>query len=554
MRAHRWPIVGLVALALAVLWPLPLGQRALGHPGSDLADHLWGAWWWGGALLSGHLPLHTTISHLPAGQPFWYVDPVGAALALLLRPFGFSAAWDLVLFVEVLGAGLALYALAWRRLRSVPAAFLAGALGVSAPYLLGLLHSGLTEYLGIFFPVLVLGAGLEAAEGRRWAWLAAGLGVALSTLQAFYYGAFACLLLAALVVGPEPGRRVLRLLPAFALGLVLSAPLLWLAGGTLFGVSGAVDASSAPGWQQVQLPATDLTLYLRPGKHYFPDTPALGNPGILHVHYLGWVALLLAAWGFARHPGLRTHRWAALLFLVLALGPAIAWNGRPVMLGDMPAPLPLAFLYRVPHSVWRLVHHPYRLTAFLVPLLALGAAAAVARGPRWLLWAALPLALAENLLLSPAVWPLPLTDTRAPAVYAELPGPGGVLDWPPDATTWNRRYELWQVQYRRPIPYGVNVFLRDPILQDPLVAALVDALEDPARRVRNRDVPGDVAFPPPHHGATTGLGAFGLRFLVLHCAALSERENRATRATLAARLGPSILRTEGEEVWEIPGR
>jgi len=551
MRAHRLPLLGLLALTLLVFWPWPFTPGALGHSGSDLADHLWGAWWWGGVLLSGQVPLTTTVSHLPAGQPFWYVDPVGAAVALVFRPLGFPAAWNLALFVEVLGAALALYALAWRRFRSVPAAFLAGALGLSSPYLLGLLHSGLSEYLGLFFPVLALGAGLEAAEGRRWAWAIAGLGVALCTLQAFYYGAFACLLLAALTVGPDPWRRARHLWPAIALGLCLSAPLLWAAGGTLFGVSGAVDAGSAPGWQQVQLPATDLTLFLRPGKHYFPDTPALGNPGILHVHYLGWVALLLAAWGFVRQPGLVPHRGAALLFLVLALGPAIAWNGRPVMLGELPAPLPLAFLYRVPHSVFALVHHPYRLTGFLVPLLALGAAAAVVRGPRWLPWVALPLALGEHLLLSPAVWPMPVTDARAPAVYQELPEPGGVIDWPPDATTWNRRYELWQVQHGRPIPYGVNVFLRDPILRDPLVAALLADLDDPARRVRNRDVPGNADFPAPLPGAGR-LGEFGLRFLVLHPAALSAREAVATRATLQERLGPAVLRTEGEEVWEIP--
>lgn len=548
MRRHGPALLLLAALAVLVLWPLPLAGGALGHPGSDLADHYWGAWWWGGEILAGRIPLATTISHLPAGQPFWYVDPVGAALALLFRPFGFPAAFDLALCAEVLLGGVALYGLAWRRFGSVPGAALAGAIGISAPFALGLLHSGLTEYLGLFFPALLVGAGLEAAEGRSRAWLVAGLAVGLCTLQAFYYGAFACLLLACLALGPGAGRRLRGLGPALGLGLLSSLPLLWLAGATLFGVEGAVDARTAPGWQQVQLPATDLTLFLRPGRHYFPDTPALGNPGILHVHYLGWVASLLCVAGFARHAGLAAHRRAALLFLALALGPAIAWNGHPVMIGDMPAPLPLALLYRVPHSPLQYVHHPYRLTAFLVPLLALGAAAAASRGPRWLAWAALPLLLAEHLFLSPAVWPLPQTDVRPPAVYAALPGPGGVLDWPPDASTWNRRYEAWQVAHGRSIPYGVNVFLRDPVLADPLVADLLAVLEDPVRRVRNRDVPGDARFPPPEATGRTALPEHGLRYLVLHPEALGGGEERATRAVLDRWLGPPIL----DEVWALP--
>jgi hypothetical protein len=315
---------------------------------------------------------------------------------------------------------------------------------------------------------------------------------------------------------------------------------------------GAVDAATAPGWQQPVLPATDISLFFVPGRRVFPDTPALGNPGILHVHYLGWVALTLAVLGWLREPALRPQRWAVLLFGVLALGPALAWWGRPVMLGDGPLPLPLALLYRLPFSPWSFVHHPYRLAAFLVPLLAVGAAGAATLLPRWSVAVAAPLVLLEGLLLSPVPWPLPRTPAEAPAVYEALPIGGGVFDWPPDSTTWNRRYQLWQAQHGRPVPYGVNVFLREPLMRDPLVAELLDALDDPRARVRNRDVHRPVDFPASNPAGWTQLADIGLRWFVLHPEAMGERELRATRAVLVEWLGESELTIDGAEAWRLP--
>lgn len=552
MRGHRTQLLILLGIALLVLWPLPLGQGILGHPLSDMPDHYQGSWWWGAEINAWRLPLVTTTTHLPAGQELWYVDPVGAAIAVILRPLGFPWAYNLTLLVELMLAGVMLYRLTWRRFEQRGAALLAAVIGMSAPFLLGLVHSGLTEYLGLFFPVLLLGDLLLVLEGRKRAWLFAAIGVALCAAQALYFAAFAVLLMLCLLVGPDSKQRAWRLLPAVGLGLVFCLPLAWHVLSGVLGDGGAVDASSAPGWQQPTLPATDISLFFRPGDHYFPDTPALGNPGILHVHYLGWVALLLAVVGFVRHPALRPHRWGVLVFGVFALGPALAWWGAPVMLGDAPMSLPLAVLYRLPFSPWSLVHHPYRLTAFLVPLLAMGAAAAVSQLPRWAALVAMPLVLAENLLVSPAVWPLPVTDAALPAVYEQLPGPGGVFDWPPDATTQNRRYQIWQVQHERPIPYGVNVFLREPLMRDPLVAELLGVLEDPGARVRNRDVPYPPNFPQPVGGGWSSLGAVNLRFLVLHPHAMGSRELGATREVLQAWLGEPVLKYDEAEVWAIP--
>jgi hypothetical protein len=554
VRRHL-PCLLLVAVAAGfAIWPAPLLRAPVGHPLSDLADHYWGTWWWGGEVLAGHLPLHTTLTHLPAGQPLWYVDPVGAAIGLLLRPLGFPAAFDGVLLVQVLATGAALYLAAWRLLRHRGAAVVAGVAGVGSPYLIGLVHSGLVEYVGLAAPVLFVLLALEALERPRPAWLGVGAALAVCTVQAFYYGAFAALLGTCLVVGARPVERLRSLGPGLVVGLVLSAPFLWVAGATVFSGQGAITTATAPGWQQAALPAVDLSLFLTPGHRVFPDTPALGNPGILHVHYLGWVLVVLGIAGLWRHPRLRPHRWAFLAFGVLALGPVLAWDGRPVTVGGVVVPLPLAALYRIPHSPFALLHHPYRFAAFLVPILALGAAASVAGLGRL---AALPVAaaiLAEGLIASPVPWPLPTTDPRPPAIYAALPGPGGVFDWPPDASRANRSYLLWQVSHARPIPYGVNAFLSEALEEDPLVADLLATLSDPAARVRNRDVSGDARFPPPRSDGVTHLASMDLLWVVLHPDRLSDAEVVAAQAVLTRWLGPPSLALDGLSAWSVSAR
>lgn len=539
MKRHVGPVLAVVAAVAVALWPLPLGSRALGHPLSDLADHYQGAWWWGGQILAGRLPLHSDITQVPVGTDLWYVDPVGAALALLFRPLGFPAAWNLALYVSILAASLAAYGMATRRFGSRGAGLVAAVAVGPSPFVLGLVHSGLSEYLGLLFPVLFLALLLDALDGRRnplWA----GLALAGCTLQAFYFGAFAVLLALALLVGEDVVRRLKVVGLAVGTGLVLSSPLLWLALRSM--ETGVVGEESAPGWKQPVLPATDLSLFLRPGNHYFPDTPALGNPGILHVHYLGWILVGLAVWGFWRHPELRRHRWAWVAWMVASLGPAAAWMGHPV------SDLPLAFLYRIPHSPWSYVHHPYRLAAFTLPFLAVGAGAAVAGWRRLAPLAALGILL-ETLLLSSAPWPLATTDMAPPEVMDRIPGPGGVLDWPPDGTTANRSYTAWQVEHGRPIPYGLNTFLPDPLLGDPLVSDLLLALDDLGARTRNRDVPREVRVrkvpPGPSH-----LAGWGLRWIVLHRDRLSEGEARRTESLLEERLGEPVIREGSVAVWD----
>ncbi len=554
-----------LGIVVAVTWPLPVAMvrgEVVGHPTGDLADHVQGAWWFAGELLGGRWPDTTTVTHFPASLRLWFVDPVGALLAAPLWAAGAAVAWNMALIGQVLLTAVAAF-LAGRDLSGRRAGGLATAAVVAgSPYLLGLLHSGLSEGVGLA-PLVGAAWALLRATGRDprgrpappWMPVVAGACIAASGLQSAYYGAFSGLLALSCLPGDGWKARVLPVVQSLAVGAVLSLPVLWLLTDSLGAADSAVSAANAPGWVQGALPATDALMFGMPGAYYFPDTPALGNPGILHVVYLGWAAAALAVLGMRRPPaGIQARALLVPLVVMglLALGPVLAVGRRVVGVGGLPVPLPLALLY-VPGSPFRLVHHPYRLVAALLPLLGIAAALGTRALPRAARWSVPAVILAEALLVSPAQWPLATATATAPDLYAALP-PGPVLDWPPDATRANRSYQLQQPDHGRAVPYGVNVFVLDALRGDPLVEDLLRALDDIGGRARNRDVPGAPLPPVPRRPGTTGLEGLGFRAVVLHGDALDEAERARAEAVLERHLGQSSAEEGSLEAWVVPPR
>lgn len=560
LRRHGPSALLLLVVVGVALWPLPAallgGADAIGHAVGDLADHYWGTWWFGRELLSGAWPGRTDLVQFPGEVRLWYVDPLGGLLGLLLRPLGFPNTWNALVLLQVWLGALAAYAVGTWASGSRSAGLVAGAYAASSPYLLGLAHSGLSEYLGIFFPVLFTGAlvstmGLDPLGRRRAAPWIAGLLLAGCAAQAFYYAAFGALLTGLAVLGPgwrDRLRVAVRVALVFA---VASAPLFVAAWATLTSPDAAVTTENAPGWAYKALPATDLLTFFRPGEHYFPDTRE-DNPGILHVNYLGWAALALAGLGLARRqeqPGPRALLPLAGAYALFALGPRLCVDGRLIEWGEGPFPLPLAALY-LPGSPFRFVHHPYRMVVFLIPIISMMLAWGARRLPPPARGAALLLVLAEALTLSPAPWPLATTSIETPAAVTRLPQ-GPVLDWPPDATLWNRRYSLWQVSHGQPIAYGVNTFLTEDLLRDPLIQRLLRVLLNPDARARNRDVPytGRVIVAP--RAEPSRLAEMGFRTFVLHGPALAEGERKRSEAIVMEIFGLPILEDDIAKVWSV---
>jgi hypothetical protein len=563
MRTRVAIAVTLLAIAVAVTWPLPLAMfrgEVVGHPTGDLADHVQGAWWWAHEVTQGHFPETTSVTHFPAQLHLWFVDPVGAALALPFWMAGAAVAWNLMLFLQVLATVVAGYLagrdLSGRRVGGLATAAVVGA----SPYLLGLLHSGISEYIGLaplvgaaWALIRVSGRDPRGREAPRWMPLVAGALIAAAGLQAAYYGVFAGLLALACLPGEGWKKRIVPLAQTLSVGLVLSAPVLWTLARSLSAEGGAVTAANAPSWIQGGLPAVDVLTFITPGNYYFPNTPALGNPGILQVNYLGWAAMALAVLGLRRPPADTPEAGALrvplLLMGILALGPLLTIGGRMVDVGGLPVPLPLALLY-VPGSPFQMVHHPYRIVAALLPLLGFAAALGARSLPRPARWTVPAVILVEALLAAPAPWPLASAPAAPAALYADLPA-GPVLDWPPDATTANRQYQLQQPGHGRAIPYGVNVFLLDDLREDPLVEDLLSALTDLGGRARNRDVPGPEVPPPTPQAGPTELGTLGFRALVLHSGELSLEEHAQSRAIVERHLGPPLVDDGHRQAWAL---
>jgi hypothetical protein len=549
-RHLPWIAAVLVAVVVAT-WPLAVvvGSAAVGHPYGDMADHYWGTWWFGRELLLGKLPLHTDVSHFPDALSLWYVDPLGALLALPLRVFGFPAAWNLLLFLQVGLGAVTAYAVGADMAEDRSAGLVSAMVVGVSPFVLGLLHSGLSEFLNLapvtlYCWLLLRTVGLDPRGRPRPAWGIVGCAalLALCGVASLYYLIFGALLALSTLSGAG-WRERLPIVARIGIGAAFGVAPAALVSLSTLGGAGAVTAANAPGWS-ARLPATDVLTFFHPGAYYFPDTPANGNPGILHVNYLGWVALVLAA-GAIRRPLTR----AGLVYGAFALGPRLAFAKQVIVVAGQSVLLPLGLLC-FPGSPLGWVHQPYRMVAFLMPVLGIAAALGAARLPARIRPLLALAVLAETLFVSPAVWPLPTRPMTPPAALLAL-DPGPILDWPPDASTSNRDYLLWATQHGQPVPYGVNVFLGEKLRRDPLVDALLRALTKVEARARNRDVPFEGRLLQRPKGTQTRLGALGFAHVVVHKDALDEREWGRTRSLLEGAFGPAASEDPTVAVWAV---
>ncbi len=547
LRRHLAPL-GAIALALAVvLAPSWSSGTVLGHAYGDLADHFWGTWWFGGELLAGRWPSTTNLSHFPATVEFWHIDPLGALLALPLHGLGPAFAWNTLVVLQLAAAMLVAYVAAYDATESRGAALVGGVVAGLSPYALGLVHSGLSECLWLapvfaFVPLALRTLGLDPRGRPAIGWVAPGLALGLAASGAAYYGLFGVIFLLSCVLGRGWRARVEPAIRVALLAGLVALPAALLAAKSVGG-TGAVTPANAPGWAG-RLPATDILSFLAPGQYYFPDTPAMGNPGILHVNYLGYVAIGVAALG-----GWTAVHRAGLAYFAFALGPRLAFAKQVVTVLGASVLLPLGYL-SFPGSPFGLVHQPYRMVAFLLPVLGLAAARGALRLPGWARPVVAVAVLAEVLLLSPAPWPLATRPAPSADAYAGIDGP--VLDWPPDASQLNRDYLVSATVHGQAVPYGVNVFLPERLRQDPLVIELLRALNDLDGRARNRDVlfAGSVLQEPAT--AESALREIGIRHVLVHKDSLDDREWGRTRRALTGALGEPVREDVDTALWTVP--
>ncbi len=484
------------ALALAVVITHPVlgapGGAALGHPMVDTYNHLWGFWQVGVSLAGLSSPLHTALMRWPDGGSLWFIDLFNALWTLPIQwIFGPVAAYNLALVANLTLAGVAAWALARRVTGDGAAAAFAGAAYEACPHVLGQLYDGISESVSTGWLPLVLLAALRFRErpGPRRG-LVAGAMLGLCAISNWYYGLFAGLIIAGLVIDaliPAGWRRwaVRRRLgwPALsAAALVLPA---------LAAFRSTLNAGDAlvlrdpefVGRTLIGHNMVDIVSFFRPGDHHSPDLLTLFDEQMIVVVYLGWSLLLPALW-VVRHDR-RARPWAAgaLMAFVLSLGAYLYLGGSYLEIPGLGwLALPFLFLFeQLP--LFSPISHAFRFVVVVQLCLAvMGALAVSALGRRFGGTGAIAVALSgaflvEVLAFSPARFPLPTAPVAVPAAYDAIAGEGAVLDLPVSIQVLARsRYNLFQLDHGRPIPYGLNDPTPPALYNNPLTRRVI-ALE-----------------------------------------------------------------------------
>ncbi len=476
--------LGLYAVLATVLCGPVLGDPthlALGHPGNDIWNHVWGYWWVEWAIAHGRMPLHTNLLGWPGGGSLWFIDIFNAIVTLPIQWLaGPVAAYNGGMWLNLVLCGVAAHALAKKVTDSDEGAVLAGVAYMTAPHLLAQMYNGISETVGagwLPLALLTLRDAVHDPTPRRGA--VAGLVVALTAVANWYYGLFAGIVLAGLLVraGLRESRRRFRAKrlrgPALALlaGGLVAAAVAAVPFGLFAQSMGAKDAlvTRDPGFVWMTLVMhnmTDALALVHPGKFYSPDLHAAFGEDLIVVVYLGaalWIPALLV---FGTAQARAAEPWLLLLgtFVLLSLGPFLYVDGQYVGVGGGWLPLPFLLLFQwIP--MFSRISHAYRFTVGSTLALSVLAAFAVKASPRYGLTAAKAalllgtLRVGESLFLSPAVFPLPVSLVSVPAIYKQI-STGAVIDLPITMPVLARsKLLINQIIHQQPVPFGLN----DPV-------------------------------------------------------------------------------------------
>lgn len=450
---------------------------ALGHPGNDVGNHVWGYAWAAASLQAGELPTHTALLSWPGGGSLWFIDLFDVVLTLPVNLiWGPVAAYNAANLFNFWFAGAGAERLGRRVSGSAAGGWLAGLCFMATPQLLGQAYNGISETLAVGWLPFALAALLDLLEDpsvKRGA--AAGALQAVATLFNWYYGLFAGIfgiVLAARAwnaarsgAGPALRTFVAPIAAAAFVFFALAGPPFSLFAASMSAEDALVTRDPDFVWKTLILHnMTDLMALLHPGRFYSPDLKQVFGEDLIVVVYVGYALLVPAAIGFwtarVRGPG---WVWgaAAAVFTLFALGPFLYFGGDYVKAFGGWIPLPFLALFKW-FPMFSRISHAYRFVVGLSLALSVLAALSVRgvrqRGADVALYVGVVAALRlfETTCASPAVFPLVTTDVSPPAVLAQLEG-GAVLDLPVGVPILARsRFLIDQLAHRQPVPFGLN--------------------------------------------------------------------------------------------------
>ena len=398
----------------------------LGDSRAEVFGHAWVQWWHMEALPDwpSGTPLALSSSNWPVVDPATTL--ISSFLGLLI---GSTASWN-VLFI--LGISLSFWGGAFlcQRAGGSP---LVGGVGLSlSPIFLGSLSSGLTEDLAL--GLLAFSFGFLVYPRNRRDRILGGLLLGVTVwcgLYLAFMGALValCLGIRALLQKEE----VVAWLIAGAVALVVGLPALFVFGERLLGEGHNAGVVPMPAfdefWRLNSVQSSDAAAFFAIGQQEIPEDAVMR----MHPTYIGWVLLLCAF-----RAGRSLWWWVFGVALILACGPSFRVAGHATGVDN---PVFQLFSY-IPFA--EQLNHSARLMLMGQLALVILASRGVSQWTRPPLWIAIGV-VAEVLWVSPAPLPLPTTDARIDAVFAQIPpGEGRILVLPIGGPGINPQKSLYE--------------------------------------------------------------------------------------------------------------
>jgi len=437
-------------------------------------------WWvFDGITNRGGVPFHTGLLNYPDGGSLFYIDSFNAVLSAPIQLiFGLPFAFNAIVLFGVAWTAFGAWLLARHVLRDPIMAWISAVIFGCNAHLLGQTYNGITETINAgWIPIFVLALLRLIEHPSKGRGLILGAVFSIASLANFYYGLFCVLLGIVILIAQtitERGRirwkkLIVGLIVGGVLAIILVLPVLMTLSGTMDQPDAMVDRDPDFVWNSLlRHNYTDVVGFFRPGHYYSPDLKAEYGEDLIIVTYIGWVTLLLSAGAILltkRRSALKLWSAIALIFLIFSLGPYLHIGGpEQVTINGRLLPLPfLPFFEAFP--LFSRISHPFR---FVVPamlgfsILAAMAVRLLSRGQSERFRATIVslvsvTIMAEILLASPAVWPIPRSDANVPNTYSEMDVEGAVLDLPITVPNLERGvYTYYQTTHHHPVPYGLN--------------------------------------------------------------------------------------------------
>ena len=476
--------LGLTAAALLIVFGPNImfwQEGALGASGSDALKHVWSQWFVVNQLWSeGGFSLQTDLLHHPTGGSFFSLDFVNALLGLPLRAVLDPVPTYNLLLVFNLGLAAICGTQLARRFVTGPWAAAVGGIGFafSAWVLAFPVGSGVSE-TAVFWPIpLILLLADRMWTGPGWtAPVAAGLLLGFQGVACWSHGITAGLLLVGLLLmtlyrDPKSwslSGRPIRLATFILTALMVAIP-------AYLAISGTVSASDA-------IKTRSLSLF-----HSAPvgplDAMETNNMALVDFLALGSWGLRTASAGtdqlmYAANPGLillalaflawrqrlahtRLLAIGAIIMVAMTLGPRIYLDHARTV-GGIPNPIYLFAYWCIP-LVNATIHSVDRFAVGTQLCIALMAALAVQQLRPRIQIMVLVAVIAELILLSPAPWPVPMTEARIHPASQHIHASGktgAVLDVPFMEGDGSHQWFLGdvflqQTVHGRPIPFQLE--------------------------------------------------------------------------------------------------